>query len=263
MSTLGATLAAETDGDGAITPREVIHLFNRRDLSGWDTWLTDTKRDDPRQVFTVEDGLLKISGDGLGCVVTQQAYRDYRLVAEFKWGSRTWGRRKDRTKDSGMLVHCVGDYGNASGGAWMASIEAQIIEGGIGDFIVVGGTYPDGSTVPVSLTCEIEKDRDGESVWHRGGERKVFHSGRINWFGRDPDWADVLGFRGKQDVESPDGQWTTMEVICDGGRIANVVNGTVVNEGFDAFPSAGKIIVQTELAEIIFRKIDLLPLDKK
>ena len=39
-----------------------------------------------------------------------------------------------------------------------------------------------------------------------GGERVTINSGRINWFGRDVDWADKVGFRGKDDVESPFGR---------------------------------------------------------
>jgi hypothetical protein len=54
-----------------------------------------------------------------------------------------------------------------------------------------------------------------------------------------------------------------MEVICDGNRIQVLVNGVLVNECTDAVPSAGKIIVQTELAEIYFRKLELHPLEKK
>lgn len=241
-------------------PKEVIQLFNGKDLTGWYTWMADTKYGDPRQVFTVHDGMLHISGDGFGYAATKDEYRDYHLVAEFKWGPRTWRTRADKTKDSGILVHCVGPDGNS--GNWMASIEYQIIQGGVGDFIVVGGKYADGSSVPVTLTAEVAKDRDGETVWKKGGERTTFNRIRINWFGRDPDWKDVLGFRGKNDVESPDGEWTRAEVICDGGTITNIVNGTVVNQGFEAFPAAGKIIVQTEGAEIFFRKFELHPIKK-
>jgi hypothetical protein len=245
-----------------ISPKDgVIRLFNGQNLDGWYTWLKDTKHEDPRGVFSVTDGMLHISGDGLGGLITKNEYRNYHLVAEFKWGPRTWGARKERTKDSGILVHCVGPDGNYND-TWMASIEAQVIEGGCGDFILVGGKYADGSSVPMSLTCEVTKDRDGENVWQKGGERKTFNRGRINWFGRDPDWKDVLGFRGKDDVESPDGEWTRMEVICDGGTITNRVNGMTVNQGFDAFPSSGKILIQTELAEIFFRKVELWPLGK-
>ncbi len=246
--------------DKAIRPTEVIQLFNGRDLSGFTTWLRDTNREDPRGVYCVVDGMIRISGDGYGGLITENAYRDYHLVVEFKWGKKTWDPRKDRTMDSGVLVHCAGAPGNA-GGTWMASIECQVIEGGVGDFIIIGGKYVDGSSVPVSLTCEITKDRDGEAVWKKGGKRQVFHGGRVNWFGRDPDWEDVLGFRGKRDVESPAGEWTRLEVFCDGSSIRNYVNGIAVNEGFDAFPSAGRILLQSECAEIFFRKIELRPLE--
>src|SRR5690606_38183901 len=101
-------------------------------------------------------------------------------------------------------------------GIWLCSIEAQIIEGGCGDFIVVAGKLEDGSPAPLSITAHVVQDRDGEYVWSREGQPRTFTSGRVNWFGRDPDWKDELGFRGKQDVEKPDGEWNRMEVICDG-----------------------------------------------
>ncbi len=241
---------------------ETIQLFNGRDLSGWYSFLKDTKYEDPRKVFTVHDGMIHISGDGLGCITTNETYRDYRLVAEWKWGERTWGNRKQAAKDSGILVHCTGPDGGY-GGTWMASIEAQIIQGGCGDFIVVAPAKADGAPAPLSIAAEVTKDRDGESVWRQGGKRQTFTQGRVNWYGRDPDWKDAIGFRGPQEVEKPDGEWNRMEVICDGDRITNLVNGVVVNQAFDVVPRAGKIIIQTELAEIYFRKIELQPLPKK
>ncbi len=255
--------AAESQKTEPISPTEgVIQLFNGKDLSGLYTWLKDTKYEDPKQVFTVKDGVLNISGDGWGGIATKEAYGDYHLICEFKWGERTWGKRKERTRDSGLLVHCSGPDGGY-GGIWMASIEAQIIEGGVGDILVVPGKHADGSPVlPLSLTAEVGKDRDGENVWKKGGERKTFPSGRINWYGRDPDWKDEIGFRGKEDVDSPVGEWTRYEVICDGGHILVKVNGTVVNEGFDAEPTTGKITIQSEGAEILIRRWELWPLGK-
>jgi len=240
----------------------VIQLFNGTDLDGLYTWLQDTKYEDPRQVFTVKDGMLHISGDGWGGINTKKTYRNYHLLCEFKWGTRTWGSRKDHARDSGVLIHCSGPDGGYNG-IWMASIEAQIIEGGVGDLLVVPGNHADGSPVlPLSLTAEVTQDRDGETVWKKGNERKTFSSGRINWYGRDPDWKDEIGFRGNQDLDSPVGEWTRLEVICDEGHVVVKVNGTVVNEGFDAKPTAGKITIQSELAEIIVRRWELWPLGR-
>jgi len=163
------------------------------------------------------------------------------------------------SRDSGVIVHCQ-DPDGSFGNTFMAGIEAQIIEGGTGDLLVLPGKKSDGSEIPASLTAEVTRDRDGETVWQKGGSRKVLASGRINWFGRDPDWDDVLAFRGKKDLDSPEQQWTRLDIICDGGHIEYRVNGVPACEGFESVPSSGKILMQTELAEIYVRRFELLPL---
>ena len=256
---LGMATAQEAT---AIVPQDGrMQLLNGKDLQGFYTWLKDTKYEDPRQVFRITDGMLHITGDGLGGILTKQEYRDYHLVLEFKWGAKTYAPRQEKAKDSGLLIHSVGPDGGYNG-IWMPSIEVQIIEGGCGDFILVAD---DKVTIPLSLTVESARDRDGEVIWQKGSKRETFNlknRKRVNWFGRDPDWADKLGFRGKDDVESPDGQWTRMDVICDGGHIQSFVNGVLVNEAFDVQPKQGKIQLQTELAEIFYRRLDLYPIGK-
>lgn len=248
--------------DKAIAPEDgVIRLFDGKSLEGFYTWLKETGYKDPGRVFRVTDGMLHVTGDGLGAIVTKDAYRDYHLVLEYKWGERTWGKRKNRTKDSGLLIHSVGPDGGYNG-TWMHSIEVQIIEGGVGDFILVAGKDENGRPLPISLTCETARDRDGEVVWKKGGKRETFNlknRRRINWFGRDPDWKDELGFRGSRDPDSPGGKWTRLDVIAEGGRIEVYVNGTKVNEAFEASPSAGRLQLQSELAEIFIRRWDLWP----
>jgi hypothetical protein len=259
LATVSSAYAEDTE---AISPQGgVIRLFNGKNLDGLYTWLQDTKYEDPRKVFTVERGMLHISGDGMGYVCTRQRYKDYHLVIEYRWGDRTWAPRKSSAKDSGVIVHCIEPDGSYDG-MFMAGIEVQVIEGGTGDFIVVPGKRADGTAIPVALTAETGKDSNGQIVWHKGGTRTKFHDYRINWFGRDPDWKDVLGFRGKQDLDSPGQEWTRLDAVCDGGHITYRVNGVLVNEGFDAEPSSGKILFQSEGAEIFVRRFELWPLDK-
>ena len=262
-ATTTAKVALLPDRSTAVAPDRVIRLFDGT-LDQFDKWLRDTKGEDPRKVFRVTDGLLHITGDGLGGLVTKESYRDYHVVLEFRWGDRTWKNRKTRTKDSGLLIHSIGPMGGYNG-TWMHSIEVQMIEGGVGDFILVAGKDEKNRPLPISLTCETARDRDGEVIWKKGGKREVFglhNRRRINWFGRDPDWKDVLGFRGKNDVESPGKLWTRLDVICDGGHVEVFVNGKKVNEGFDAVPSFGKLQLQTELAELFVRKWELWPVGK-
>lgn len=231
--------------------------FNGKDLTGFYTYTHDHKLEDPNKVFTVRDGLIRVSGEEFGAITTRDNFRDYRLIAEWKWGDETWGKRKEKARDSGILLHCVGDDG-AAGGQWMQSIECQIIEGGCGDFILVKGLERP------TLTCEVRIGPDKQMYYQKGGKPVSGASvpGRFNWWGRDPAWKDVLGFRGKDDVEKPTGEWNRMEVICDGDSITNLVNGYVVNVGTGSSQRAGKIQFQSEGAEIFFRKIEVRPLLK-
>ena len=66
----------------------------------------------------------------------------------------------------------------------------------------------------------------------------------------------MLGFRGKNDVEKPAGEWNRMEVICDGDTITNIVNGYVVNVGHQVEPDQGEDPVPVR------RGRDLLPQDR-
>lgn len=230
-----------------------IFQFNGRDLSGFYTYLRDHKFDDPDGVFTVVDGAIRVSGQEFGGFATREPFSDYHLIVEWKWGDETFPPRRDRARDSGILLHCVGPDG-AAGGQWMQSQECQIIEGGCGDFIMVGG---EGRP---SLTCEARTGPGGQLYFQPGASPVTRDSGRFNWWGRDPNWKDELGFRGEKDVEKPVGEWNRIEVICDGDRIVNLVNGYVVNVGTASSLRRGKILFQSEGAEIFFRRIEVRPL---
>jgi hypothetical protein len=234
---------------------EPVFCFNGNDLAGFYTYLREHKYDDPAKVVTVHDGMIHISGEEFGSLTTRDEFRDYHLLTEWKWGERTSGSRKTKARDSGILLHCVGPDG-AAGGNWMQSQECQIIEGGCGDLILVNGLEKP------SLTCETRVGPDDQLYFERGGKAVTRDFGRYNWWGRDPAWKDVLGFRGSRDVEKPPGEWNRMEVICDGDTIINIVNGYVVNIGTKSSLIKGKIIFQSEGAEIYFRKIEIRPLVK-
>ena len=53
-----------------------------------------------------------------------------------------------------------------------------------------------------------------------------------------------------------------LEVIADGGHLLYKVNGVVVNEAFEAKPNFGRILLQTEQAEMFVRRFELWPLNK-
>lgn len=215
--------------------------------------------DAPDQIWKFEEnGQLKISGRGFGYVRTNEVYRDYHLVLESKFTGPTHGTREGKARDNGMFVHCHGPDGSYSG-TWMAGIEAQIIEGGIGDILVLSPKMPDASILTTSVTSEYV-DSGKQKIWKRGEPRRAVTTGRINWEKRDPNWKDEAGFRGNDDVESRLNEWTRFEVIAKGDTLQYFVNGVLVNEAFECKPSEGYIFLQTEGAEMVVKRFEIYPL---
>jgi hypothetical protein len=248
---LALPLAAQTSTTPTIAPKEKIALFNGKNLDGWYTWLVDSKYQDPKHVFTVRDGAIRISGEEWGGLTTKNYYRDYHLIVEWKWGGPNLGKREGKARDSGILVHGVGDDG-AYQGIWLQSIESQVIEGGAGDFIMVGGKERP------TMTARV-RELGGQFYWDKDGTPKTLERGRFDWFGRDPNWKDQLGYRGPKDLEKPLGQWNRQEVVAFQDTLTNIVNGVVVNKGYAVYPTAGKIQLQSEGAEIYFRRVEMQP----
>ncbi len=241
----------------AVTPpAEGIRLFNGQDLDGFYKWIKDRGRDtDPKNVFTVHDGLIHISGEEWGCVTTNEEFESYHLIAEFKWGTATHAPRVERARDSGILVNSTGEDGGYSG-TWMKSMEVQMIEGGTGDLLAVGD-----NTDAYQLTATVADPADGvPHVYRESGTPLTIKGGRIDWWGRDPGWKDTKGFRGANNVEFPVGNWNRLEVFVRDGTITIFLNGTKVNECYNVKPAAGRLQIQSEGAEVFFRRFDLLPI---
>lgn len=244
--------------DEPIAPHAVTPLFNAKDLTGWTTWLKDTQREDPRHVFQVTDGLLHLSGDGDGYVATTKSYRDYRLSVEYKWGKAHKGKY---VRNSGILLHATGPDGNA-GGAWPSCIECQLAQGCVGDLILIRGKDEDGKEIDVHFTAETElAPHKRRHRWKAGGERKTFPPtrGQFWWNNHDWDFEEFLDTRGKDDIESPVGEWTKLECIADGDKLTINVNGQTVNQVSGVAPAAGRILLQTEGSEIYFRNVVISP----
>lgn len=244
-----------------------IPLFNGRDLTGWRTWLVDTREADPRRVFTVTNGWLRVSGDGLGYLGTTGVHQNYHLVVEYRWGERDWdwNSRVGKARDSGVFLHARGPDGNShdGGGAFMAAIECNLFEGAVGDFLLIRGDDRDGSVIEPRIRVPVRPDRDPEG-WYwwdaHGAEAEVRRWGRVNRAGKSARWRDVTGFRAPAELEHPAGEWNRVECRCEGDRITTWLNGIRVNSARGAWPDSGRILIQCEGSEVYIRRIDLLPL---
>ncbi len=217
--------------------KSAIILFDGSNLNSFDTFLkTQGLNSDPDHVFRVEDGAIHVSGKEMGYLITKQPFHDFYLRAEFKWGEGTFGERAGQARDSGILFNVQGEQK-----VWPRSIEFQITEGGTGDFWMTDGAALTG--------------RDGKRVIGPPGSAQ-----KIDHFGKGPS-QNVTGFRDSiGDLEKPHGEWNVLELVTQGNNVKQYVNGKLANEGTDPSPTAGKILLQSEGAEVFFRNIKLYPL---
>ncbi len=236
-----------------------LQLFNGKNLKGWYTFLKDRGRNnDPKKVFTVSGGMIRISGEEFGCITTNKVYENYKLLISFRWGQKTWVPRLENARDNGVLIHSNGKNGGYNG-TWMHGIECQIIEGGTGDLLVVGD-----KTEKFALTCTVAKEQQkGSWLFEPGGKTVTINGGRINWWGRDAAWKDIKDFRGRKDIENPLGEWNDLEIVANGNTLAVLLNGIRVNEAVNVTPSKGRIQIQSEGAEMFVRSVTLTPLSEK
>jgi len=242
-------------------------LFNGRNFDGWYVFTTETGNENPG-VFQVVDGMIYVPGGKgeqayYGGLITNSDLENYRLRLEYKWGTSTYGDRKGKARDAGVLLHCIGPN---EPGPWMTSYEFQIMEGGTGDLVLLNPTVPGGSdpkvpgSFPLSAKAEVDI-RDGYLYFKPGSPLRDLKRGdRLNWYGRPLDWKDEFGVRGKADLESPIGEWTHCEIVARKNSLEYYVNGKLVNRASDLNVSRGKILLQTEGAEVWYRNIELTQL---
>lgn len=217
--------------------QHVVNLFDGHGLGSFDLFVKQYGTGhDPDGVFRVEDGNIHISGTEYGYLITRRSFSRFYLRAEFKWGQGTYMDRAGKARDSGILYYVQGPNR-----IWPRSVEFQVMEGGTGDFWLTDGAALTG--------------KDGKRVTGPPGSAL-----KIDRFGKGPS-QNVTGFRDPVgEVEKPHGEWNLLELVTDGKTVRQYVNGKLVNQGTDPFPSTGKILLQSEGAEVYFRNVKVYPL---
>ncbi|MBX3731043.1 MAG: DUF1080 domain-containing protein [Verrucomicrobiae bacterium] len=256
-------------------------LFNGRDLTGWDTWLgpkssgyLDPKttaepplglNHDPLGVFTVDTAsgspAIHVSGQVFGAITTQNSFENAHIRVEYRWGTKKWPPRdEDRHyRDTGILYWAIGPQG-AGSYAWMRSVECNIMEKGVGQWWSVDGTHVDIEGRKVTL-------QDHPTIPYRGespGEQCVV------WEPGAPQFTTGEGITSPFDPERP-ADWNLCEVIAWGNVCLHLLNGEVVlaltNPGYIENGrkrplTEGKIQLQSEGAEVFFRRVETRPVDE-
>ena len=237
-----------------------IKLLNGKDLTGWYFYIRGQGRNnDPKKVFAVENGMLHISGEQVGALITEREYANYRLVVEYKWGERMWPPREKDAMDSGLMLHC-GEKDAAVVGMWPRSIQCQIYQGSVGDMVLLAGDDP--------IRATFEGEEKGRAFNYVPGAPPVAREAGvgtkqfdiINHYGKDPNWKNEKGFFSPTDAEKPHSEWNTMEVIAKGDTLTCIVNGRTVNKATNLSLTKGRIGLQSEGGEIYLRRMELFPL---
>jgi hypothetical protein len=116
-----------------------------------------------------------------------------------------------------------------------ASIEVQMFSGNAGDFWCIAENIE----VP---DMETRRPRKEGQSWggNQGDSRRIFNL--------------------TDDSEKPLGEWNRMVIECRDREIKVWVNDDLVNHGFNASVSSGKIALQAEGTEVEFRKVLLTAL---
>ena len=145
---------------GAVSAQDFKPLFNGKDLKGWHSFLkTKGKDNDPDTVFSVANGLLRISGKEFGYIVTDKSFTNFHLLLEFKWGEKKFPPRENRVRDNGILYYVVQDDK-----VWPRSIECQVQEGDCGDFWLIDSVTVviDGVRTASTKNTRAIKKKDNE-----------------------------------------------------------------------------------------------------
>ena len=225
---LGTAARAEgpqqSTASDAVVPARIIQLFNGRDLSGWkpDVPARDTNPEAPDS-FIVRDGMLVSLGRPRGHLLTESEYRDYRLEVEYRFPGKPG--------NAGVLVHA--STPRALYAMFPRSIEVQMQSGDAGDFwcILEDIAVPD---------MERRRGPRAECGTTEGKGRRILNL--------------------TDGSEKPLGQWNTMVIEAVGRSLRVWVNGVLVNDGTDATADHGLIALQSEGAEVEFRKVVLTPI---
>jgi hypothetical protein len=221
-----AGMAGQPASAEAIVPDRVIQLFNRRDLSGWrpDVPSKDRTPDAPDS-FIVRNGMLVSLGLPRGHLLTETAYRDYRLDVEYRFPGKPG--------NCGVLVHA--SRLRALSAMFPQSIEVQMNHLHAGDFWCI----EENIEVPDMATRRPRKE----------GQK---------YGGSDGDARRILNLT--DNSEKPLGEWNTMVIEARGRTLKVLVNGDLVNEGFASTADHGRIAIQAEGAEVEFRRVQIGPL---
>lgn len=202
------------------TPGPYVDLFNGKDLSGWIDVNTS------EETWSVKDGLLVCTGLPIGVMRSEKQYENFLLHIEW--------RHMEAGGNSGIFIWSEGS--TPEDRPLPKGMEVQMLEL---DWVNIN-KKSDGTPQPIAYV-------HGELFGANG-------------LTTDPD--NPRGTRSKS-IENRcegKGKWNTYDVVAVDGVVKLAVNGKFVNGVRHASIKKGYLCLESEGAEIHFRKIQILEL---
>jgi Domain of Unknown Function (DUF1080) len=106
-------------------------LWNGRDIAGWTIFLKDPSVD-PKSVWSVDAGTLRLTGKPFGYLRSVKTYSNYYLHAEWRYPADA-----PATANSGVFIHVHGQDN-----IWPSGIECQLKAGETGQLIATNIDIP-------------------------------------------------------------------------------------------------------------------------
>ncbi len=204
----------------AEAPHAWVDLFNGTDLTGW----VDVNTSE--ETWTVKDGLLVCSGLPIGVMRSEKQYENFLLHVEW--------RHMEAGGNSGIF-------------AWSE------------------GTVPEGRRLPKGMEIQMlelewvnlhrKSNGDPQPIAYVHGE--LFGANGLITI---PDTPRGERSKSRENRCLGKGQWNTYDVVCVDGVVKLSVNGKFVNGVRNASVKKGYLCLESEGAEIHFRKIQIMEL---
>ncbi|MFC3120071.1 family 16 glycoside hydrolase [Agaribacter flavus] len=199
---------------------------------------------DPKGVFSThqENGeiILHITGEIFAGLTSKQSFKNYHLQLKMRWGDKKWPPRLNKKRDSGVLYHAHGEHG-AFWDVWKSSLEYQVQESDMGDFITLAGP-----TADVRLS-----KKENRHVFDLNSQFQT--------------WEGYL--HAQVEADRPLGKWNTLDIYVLEDQAIHMVNGRIVMALKNARDkhgnplTEGQLQIQSEAAEVEYKDIRIRNID--
>jgi len=231
-----------------------VEIFNGQNFDGWYLKIRSGDEALAKEVYTVEDGMVHVfkgipdslnyaTGENAthGLFYTNKSYSKYILRFEYKWGKKITNNFNQWQYDAGVYYHVSNDRIWPTGFEYQIRYDHRKNENHTGDLIQGGTSYE----------------------WYGTNEEK--QATYLN-----PKEGGVLAPKRWMHLASPtsnfnalNDKWNKCEIIVMGDKYAiHKLNGDIVNVAYNLSQGEGNFGLQSETAEIYYRKIEVKEFDE-